>query len=107
MAKKIINVKTPSNFINTGSAPNARDGDSLRSSFARLNQAVDNIDANFTELYNSVTKLTTAVPTSSVGIPGSVAGQIAFDNVYLYYCTGTYDGSSHIWKRIAWSVGTW
>ena len=54
MAKKIINVNAPDDFINTGSAPNARDGDSLRSSFARLNQAVDNIDANFTELYTTL-----------------------------------------------------
>ena len=51
MAKKKINVNAPNDFINTGTAPNARDGDSLRSSFARLNQAIDNIDANFTEVY--------------------------------------------------------
>jgi hypothetical protein len=51
MAKKIINVNTPNDFINTGTAANARDGDSLRSSFARLNDAIDDIDSNFAELY--------------------------------------------------------
>lgn len=107
MSKKIINVNAPGDFINTGTAPNSRDGDSLRSSFSRLNDAVDSIDANFAELYTSVGKLTSSVPVSSVGIQGDLAGQIAVDAAYLYYCIGMYDGSTNIWKRVAWSAGAW
>jgi hypothetical protein len=73
MAKKIINVNKPNDFINTGSAPNARDGDSLRSSFARLNDAIDNIDANFTEVYALATG-GTLNGTLEIDIQGSVVG---------------------------------
>jgi hypothetical protein len=51
MAKKTININQPQDFINIGSAPNSKDGDSLRAAFARLNEAIDNIDSNFSELY--------------------------------------------------------
>lgn len=54
MAKKTININQPQDFINVGSAPNSKDGDSLRAAFARLNDAVDNIDSNFSELYTAV-----------------------------------------------------
>lgn len=42
---------------------------------------------------------------SSVGSAGDVAGMIASDNNYIYRCTGTYDGSTAIWKRI--SLSSW
>lgn len=48
-----------------------------------------------------------AAPTSSVGQAGDVAGRLAFDNNYIYYCTGAYDGVADIWKRVALSGGTW
>lgn len=54
MAKKTININQPQDFINVGSAPNSKDGDSLRSAFARLNDAIDNIDSNFSELYTAI-----------------------------------------------------
>lgn len=54
MAKKTININQPQDFINVGSAPNSKDGDSLRAAFARLNDAIDNIDSNFSELYTAV-----------------------------------------------------
>ncbi len=54
MAKKTINTQQPQDFINVGSAPNSKDGDSLRAAFARLNDAIDNIDSNFSELYTAV-----------------------------------------------------
>jgi hypothetical protein len=49
----------------------------------------------------------TNVPTTSLGLEGEVAGLVADDANYHYYCTGTYDGTTHIWKRIAWSVDEW
>jgi len=40
-------------------------------------------------------------PSSSVGASGDVAGMIAWDNNYIYICTGSYDGSTAVWKRVA------
>jgi hypothetical protein len=48
-----------------------------------------------------------AVPTSSIGQAGDVAGRVAANATYFYYCTGTYNGTINIWKRIAWSADTW
>jgi hypothetical protein len=46
-------------------------------------------------------------PTSSIGSPGDVATCLAFDENYLYYSTGNYDGIQDIWKRVALTGGTW
>jgi hypothetical protein len=48
-----------------------------------------------------------AVPASSIGVEGHRLDMIADDANYHYYCTGTYDGTTNIWKRVAWSVDTW
>jgi hypothetical protein len=48
-----------------------------------------------------------AVPTASTGKAGDKAGMVAYNSSYTYYCTGTYDGTTNIWKRVAWSVDTW
>lgn len=48
-----------------------------------------------------------SAPVTSVGLPGDVAGLLAPDLNYLYYCTAPYDGITHIWKRVAWSTDTW
>lgn len=48
-----------------------------------------------------------AVPLSSIGSSGDTAGLVSFDSNYVYYCTGTYNGSSNIWKRVSWSNDTW
>jgi hypothetical protein len=46
-------------------------------------------------------------PATSVGNPGDVAGKIAFDINYLYYCFASYDATTNIWKRMPWDAGTW
>lgn len=46
-------------------------------------------------------------PSSSVGQLGDQEGDVAVTSSYFYYCTGNYDGSTDIWKRVAWDVGTW
>lgn len=46
-------------------------------------------------------------PPTSVGTFGDVAGRIAFDVNYLYYCFNTFDGVTNIWKRMPWDSGTW
>ena len=49
-----------------------------------------------------------AAPTSSKGKAGDLAGTLAVGNSYLYYCVANYTtGSADIWKRVAWSNGTW
>lgn len=53
------------------------------------------------------TQLTNTVPTSSVGIQGDRAGQIASDTSYIYVCTADWDGTTNIWKRVALTGGSW
>ena len=43
-------------------------------------------------------------PSSSVGAAGDGAGMIAWDSSYIYICTGSHDGSTAIWKRVALST---
>lgn len=57
---------------------------------------------NRTYFHSSVLQLQQRGP-SSVGAAGDVAGMIAVDNSYVYVCTGTYDGSTAIWKRASLS----
>jgi hypothetical protein len=47
------------------------------------------------------------VPASSIGVEGDVAHLVADDTTHHYFCTGTWDGTTNIWKRIEWSVDTW
>lgn len=52
--------------------------------------------------------ITTVPPAHSTGTTGDVAGMVAFNSGYIYYCTTDYtDGLSDIWKRIIWSSDTW
>ena len=91
MAKQIINVGT---VDNDGTGSTIKAGGNI-------------INDNFTEVYTflggstlpSTTKITTRTPTNT-GQAGDVAGLIVADAVYLYVCTGTFDGSTVIWKRI-------
>ena len=49
-----------------------------------------------------------AVPAHSYGSLGDTEGLVAFDGTYMYYCTAQYrNTSTNIWKRVAWSAGTW
>jgi len=91
VAKQIINVGT---VDNDGTGSTIKAGGNI-------------INDNFTEVYTflggstlpSTTKVTTRTPTNT-GQAGDVAGLIVADAVYLYVCTGTFDGSTVIWKRI-------
>lgn len=87
--------------INVGTEPNSHEGDSLRKAFQKTNN-------NITELYNMIVgNPVVTVPISSIGEATDVIGSIAADETYLYYCTTAYDGSTDIWKRIAWSGEAW
>jgi len=94
MTKQTINVGTTAND-NTGSP--IRTGGQI-------------VNSNFSELYTflggdtlpSTTKITTRTP-ANIGQSGDVAGLVVQDGTYLYVCTGTYDGSTIIWKRLTLS----
>lgn len=49
---------------------------------------------------NNIGVATLYTPSSSIGSIGDTAGMMAYDSAFLYVCTGNYDGTSHIWKRI-------
>ena len=50
---------------------------------------------------------TDTVPATSIGNPGDDVGMTAIDSSYFYVCTATYDSSTDIWKRIAWTDVLW
>ena len=88
--------------INTGTYSNDGTGDVLREAFIKINE-------NFSELYlnvDSKVKLST-VPSSSLGQSGDIAGMLAANSTYLYYCVESYSGNTNIWKRVSWSNDTW
>lgn len=41
------------------------------------------------------------------GAEGDIAGMIAIDTSYIYICTGSYDGSYSIWKRLPGAMVTY
>jgi hypothetical protein len=47
------------------------------------------------------------VPTSSLGQAGDTVNSVASNSTHFYFCHAPYDGTTHIWKRIAWSGDTW
>jgi len=49
---------------------------------------------------------TATAPANNYGTIGDVAGMVAFDSNYIYYCTANYvNNTTAIWKRIA--LTTW
>jgi hypothetical protein len=38
---------------------------------------------------------------------GDLGGMFIVDNNYLYHCSADYDGTTDIWRRIAWPGTTW
>jgi len=58
---------------------------------------------------NGRTKFPTATaPAHSYGAAGDVAGTVAFDGSYIYYCTANYvNNSTNIWKRVALDATPW
>ena len=39
-------------------------------------------------------------PTGSKGSAGDVAGMVSNDSSYMYFCVGTYTGTTDIWMRV-------
>lgn len=85
--------------INIGTAPSSGDGDPLRIAFDKINENFDDVYANGYFTQRSIL--------SSIGSLGDIPGLKAIDNNYIYYCVGTYDGTTNIWKRIALNLTSW
>lgn len=64
---------------------------------------IEDLTRNRVYFHDTEIQLQTRSP-SSVGAAGDVAGMIAVDESYMYICTGTYDGSTAIWKRAGFST---
>jgi hypothetical protein len=52
-------------------------------------------------------RITSTIPTTSIGSSDDRQGTLAFNNTYIYFCTANYDGTTNVWKRLAWSGDTW
>lgn len=78
---------------------------SIASGVCQLDYRLSSMDcgANITiEPFNRPrrsTQIRQRTPTN-IGLQGDIAGTVAVDSTYMYVCTGTYDGITHIWKRI-------
>lgn len=49
---------------------------------------------------NNRTTIEAVAPLTAIGKAGDIAGMIASDATYFYICTASYDGTTHIWKRV-------
>ena len=68
----------------------------------------DNDASGYIQFQNGNVFKVTTVPVHSYGVSGDVAGLMAFDANYIYYCKQAYvNNSTNIWVRVAWSGTTW
>jgi hypothetical protein len=111
--------------IDTGTAGNSATGDTLRTAMTKINanfaelagdlqmtgntllsadtngniildpNGTGQVQVNADRLVIKTTKTATGL-----GNTGDVAGSISWDATNLYVCTGNYDGSTVIWKKI-------
>lgn len=68
------------------------------------------LNANAYSQYINADRLILSInpPAHSYGAAGDKTGMIAFDTSYIYYCVANYvNNSTDIWKRTAYSAGTW
>lgn len=62
---------------------------------------IDVFPTNRNYVANAITIRNFSGPDASKGLAGDVGGLIATDGQYLYVCSGTHDGSTDIWGKIA------
>ncbi|CAB4137637.1 hypothetical protein UFOVP328_45 [uncultured Caudovirales phage] len=77
-------------IINVGAAPNDGLGDPIRTAYIKCND-------NFSELYSRVQ---TDPPAALTGSIGDLAGMVAYDSNFYYYCFQDFDGTSVIWNKV-------
>ena len=94
-----MSVNIPIELVSVGISPNDGTGDSLRTSFQKMNN-------NVLSLVNVVSNTTFPKQKSDdltpLGRPGDIAGMIQYDDNFLYICTKNFVTGSTvaIWKRI-------
>ena len=92
MSKQVINLNYPADLINIGATANDRNGDPLRTAFTKINDAIDRIDSNFSELYNAATLVV-----SSTAPDTPIVGSLWYDTIsgtlYIYYDSNWVDSN--------------
>ena len=78
-----------------------------KKSFTDLNNYYDIFTIDNLLIQKQKALFTITPPLSSIGSASDEVGDIAADETYLYYCALPYDGTTNIWKRVAWSSDTW
>jgi hypothetical protein len=66
-----------------------------------INQAFNDVNNNFGELYSRVQ---TSPPATLIGTNGDTAGMYAYDSSYFYYCFADYNGTSEVWGQVSSSA---
>ena len=112
--------------IDTGTAGNPATGDTLRTAMTKINtnfaELAGDLHLSGNTLLSADTNgniiinpngtgqvkvdadrlvITTTKTATALGSTGDVTGSISWDATNLYVCTGNYDGSTVIWKKIA------
>jgi hypothetical protein len=64
-------------------------------------------DGTLTFPQNGILRVASETPTSSIGSSDDKQGTLVFDNTHIYFCSADYDGTTNVWKRLAWSGDTW
>ena len=111
--------------IDTGTAGNSATGDTLRTAMTKINANFAELAGDLQMTGNTLLSadtngniildpngtgqvqvnadrlvITTTKTATGLGNTGDVAGSISWDATNLYVCTGNYDGSAVIWKKI-------
>ena len=111
--------------IDTGSAGNPATGDTLRTAMTKINTNCAELAGDLQMSENTILSadtngniildpngtgqvkvnadrlvITTTKTATALGSTGDVAGSISWDATNLYVCTGNYDGSTVIWKKL-------
>lgn len=104
-ANNNFGVTTLENYANVANTPTV----TAPYNVTQLNYSLSTVDCGTsisiepTNRPRKATQVQQRTPVAT-GAQGDVAGAVAVDSSYFYVCTGTYDGTTHIWKRVALSA---
>ena len=97
-------LRTAMTKVNTNFAELAGDlqmsGNTLLSADTNGNIILDPNGTGQVQIEADRVVIKTTKTATAVGNTGDVAGSISWDTTNLYVCTGNYDGSTVIWKKI-------
>lgn len=84
-------------------------GITVHDGVSEINLTITTVDCGTTIDFTPTNRSTTASSIAlrqpaNIGSPGDLLGHICTDGTYLYVCSGSYDGTTHIWKAVALST---